>query len=101
MRIYNEEIGEFINVHPTFLYESVLNLVIFAILMFLRKNRKFSGQILYTYMFLYGIGRAIIEGFRTDSLMFLNFRVSQIFSVLIVFFSIIMYYFGEKCRRKD
>ena len=101
MRIYNEELGMFINVHPTFLYESILDLSIFIILMLIRKKRKFKGELLYTYLFLYGMGRAIIESFRTDSLMLMNFRVSQIFSILLVIFSLLMYYFGEKCRRKD
>ena len=101
MRIYSEELGSFINVHPTFLYESILDLFIFAILMILRKKRKFNGQLLYLYLIIYGIGRAIIEGFRTDSLMLLNFRVSQIFSIFLVILAIILYYFGEKCRPKD
>ena len=101
MRIYSKEIGGFINVHPTFLYESILDFLIFGILIILRKKRKFSGQLLYVYFILYGIGRAIIEGFRTDSLMMMNFRISQVFSIFLVIISIILYYFGEKCRRKD
>ena len=101
MRIFNKELGNFIEVHPTFLYESILDLSIFVVLMYLRKKRKFSGQLVYLYFIMYGIGRAIIESFRTDSLMFLNFRISQLFSIILVAFSGIMYYFGEKCRPKD
>lgn len=101
MRIYSEEIDSFINVHPTFLYESILDLFIFIVLMLLRKKRKFSGQLIYLYLILYGMGRAIIEGFRTDSLMLMSFRISQILSVFLVILSIILYYFGEKCRPKD
>ena len=101
MRIYNKELGAFINVHPTFLYESILDLAIFAILMLIRKKRKFNGELLYLYLIMYGAGRAIIEGFRTDSLMIMNFRVSQILSILFVILGIILYYFGEKCRPKD
>lgn len=101
MRIYDKSLGEFINVHPTFLYESVLDLAIFILLMIFRKNKRFDGQLFYIYFILYGIGRAIIEGLRTDSLMFMNFRVSQILSVFLAMFSCIMYFLGEKCRRKD
>lgn len=101
MRIYNKELEAFINVHPTFLYESILDLSIFFILMLIRKKRKFNGQLLYLYLIMYGTGRAIIEGFRTDSLMIMNFRVSQVLSILFVASGIILYYFGEKCRPKD
>lgn len=100
MRIYNNEIGEFINVHPTFLYESILDISLFLILMSIRKNRRFSGQLLYIYLIIYGIGRAIIESFRADSLYLSNIRISQIISIFIVVLSITMYYFDEKCRRK-
>lgn len=100
MRIYNKEIGAFINVHPTFLYESILDLLLFIILMLIRKKRKFGGQLLYSYLIIYGIGRAIIENFRADSLYLSNIRISQIFSVFLVALSITLYYFGEKCRRK-
>lgn len=101
MRIYSKEIGTFINVHPTFLYESILDLFIFIILMILRKKRKFKGQLLYIYLGMYGMGRFIIEGLRTDSLMMMNFRVSQVLSGFLVILSIILYYFSEKCRRKE
>lgn len=100
MRIYSSEIGGFINVHPTFLYESILDLVLFILLMIIRKKRRFSGQLLYIYLAIYGIGRAIIENFRADSLYLSNIRISQIISVFIAVLSITMYYFGEICRRK-
>ena len=101
MRIYSKEIGAFINVHPTFLYESILDVCIFILLMLIRKKRKFKGQLLYIYLGIYGVGRFVIEGLRTDSLMLMNFRVSQVFSGFLVIISIILYYFGEKCRRKE
>lgn len=101
MRIFDESLGGFVNVHPTFLYESGLDFLIFVVLMLVRKRRRFKGQLLYIYFILYGIGRAIIEGLRTDSLMLMNFRVSRLISIVLVIFSIIMYFIGEKCRRKD
>lgn len=100
MRIYNKAESGFINVHPTFLYESILDFFIFLVLMKIRKKRKFEGQLTYIYFFIYGIGRAIIENLRTDSLMFFNVRISAILSVFLAFFALIMYFFAEKCRRK-
>lgn len=70
-------------VHPCFLYESVWCLAGAVLLHFLSNKRKFSGQIALYYCVWYGFGRTIIESFRTDSLMFFDFRVSQVLSVLI------------------
>lgn len=77
------ENGIYIQVHPTFLYESICTFIIFIILYTKRNKRKYSGQLSYTYFFLYGIARAIIEGFRTDSLMLGNIRISQILSIVL------------------
>lgn len=98
MGIYIEEIKEYIYVHPTFLYESIFTFFIFIFLLKISKNRKFEGQIFYSYMILYGCGRALIEGLRTDSLMFANFRVSQVLSVIIVVIFSIIYYIQRKSR---
>lgn len=67
-------------VHPTFLYESLWNAAGFAILHFYSKKRKFDGEIFLLYVAWYGLGRAIIEGFRTDSLYIPGtpIRVSQL-----------------------
>lgn len=65
-------------VHPTFLYESLWNLVGLAILLTIYKlGKKFNGQSFSTYLIWYGFGRMLIEGLRTDSLMLGNLRVSQ------------------------
>ena len=87
------ENGSYIEVHPTFLYESICNLIIFIILFKMRNKRKYEGQLTYVYLCLYGIIRAVIEGLRTDSLMFGNFRISQLLSIIlfIVFGSILIY----------
>lgn len=68
------------SVHPTFLYESVWNLLGFVMLHFLSKKRKFSGQIFLGYIAWYGFGRMLIEGLRTDSLYIgsSDVRVSQV-----------------------
>ena len=89
MGIY--EFGEYIEVHPTFLYESICTLVLFIILMKI-KNRKFPGQVACLYLIGYGLIRMIIEGLRTDSLMLGNIRVSQILSLIIFILGIIIYF---------
>lgn len=93
------ENGKYIEVHPTFLYESISCLIIFIILYSIRNKRKYKGQLTAIYLSLYGITRSIIEQLRTDSLMLGNFRVSQILSIIlfIVSTSIIIY---KKIKRK-
>ena len=80
-------------VHPTFLYESICTFIIFIFLSVFSKKRKFSGQITYIYIICYSFIRFIIEGLRTDSLMFFNCRISQILSLalFLVFSSILIY----------
>ena len=73
-------------VHPTFFYESVWCILGFIILyIILKKCRKFSGQLFLLYGIWYGIERAVVEGFRTDSLYFgsTDIRVSQILSAAL------------------
>jgi phosphatidylglycerol:prolipoprotein diacylglycerol transferase len=73
-------------VHPTFLYESLSCLLGFIVLYIIcKKARKFSGQIFLTYGIWYGIERAVVEGFRTDSLYITGtqIRVSQLLSALL------------------
>lgn len=68
--------------HPTFLYESLWNATGFALLHFLSKKRQYDGQIGLLYAAWYGLGRAFIEGLRTDSLYWGPFRVSQILALV-------------------
>ena len=68
--------------HPTFFYESVWNLIGFVLLHFLSKKRKYDGQIALGYVAWYGLGRAFVEGLRTDSLYWGPFRVSQMLAAL-------------------
>lgn len=86
-----------VKVHPTFLYESLLDIGIFIYLYFyLYKKKKFDGQIFATYGVLYGIGRFFIEGMRTDSLYFMGMRVSQIVSLLIVAIALIFLGYSKR-----
>ena len=68
--------------HPTFLYESLWNLVGFVGLHLLSKRRKYDGQIALGYAAWYGLGRTFIEGLRTDSLWWGPFRVSQVLAAV-------------------
>ena len=82
--------GEYIEVHPTFLYESIATFAIFIILTIMSKKRKFKGQITYLYLIMYSVARAIIEGLRTDSLMLGPIRISQALSLAILILGIIL-----------
>lgn len=77
---------EFVQVHPTFLYESLWNLMVLIVIFLYRRNKKFDGEMFGLYIWGYGLGRVWIEGLRTDSLMlpFANFKVSQLLAALCV-----------------
>lgn len=78
-------------VHPTFLYESLWCLAGFLLLHILSKRYyKFRGQIFASYIIWYGLGRAWIEGLRTDSLMLGTMRVSQLLAILSVIGGVIL-----------
>ena len=83
-----EIINEGISVHPTFLYESIWNILGFAILALIRKKKPFEGFIFYAYLLWYGLGRVWIEGLRTDSLMLGNLRISQLVAGLCIIVSL-------------
>lgn len=70
--------------HPTFLYESMWNLIGFIGLHLFSKKRKFDGEVFLLYVAWYGLGRAWIEGLRTDSLylFFTGIRVSQLVAIV-------------------
>lgn len=81
---------------PTFLYESVWNLIVFIILINLLKRSKKTGIVFFTYIGLYSIGRYFIEGLRTDSLMLGSFRIAQLVSlsgVIVWICALAFYYF--------
>ena len=60
---------DYIDVHPTFLYESLWNAALFAGLFLYRKHKRFSGEIFFLYLLFYGLGRFFIEALRTDQLL--------------------------------
>ncbi len=84
MGLYQPATGATTYHHPTFLYESVWNLTGFVLLHFLSKKRRYDGQVALGYLAWYGLGRAMIEGLRTDSLYIPGtaIRVSQLLAAV-------------------
>lgn len=82
MGLLNKITGEVTYYHPTFFYESVWNACGFVVLHFLSKKRQYDGQIALGYVAWYGLGRAMIEGLRTDSLYLGPVRVSQLLAAV-------------------
>lgn len=80
----------YIQVHPTFLYESLWNLALLILLLCYRKRKKFHGEICLFYLGGYGLGRFFIEGMRTDQLLIpgTGIAVSQVLSICLVVFAI-------------
>lgn len=87
-------------VHPCFLYESIWCLTGFVVLFLISKRRKFDGQIFLSYILWYGIGRSVIEGLRTDSLMLGNIRISQLLAIVSALTAfILLCVIGSKVKR--
>lgn len=95
------ENGNYIEVHPTFLYESIICFVIFTFLFVTRNKDKFLGENTCTYLLLYGISRTFIEGLRTDSLMIGSLKVSQIISIILVIISSVIIIYNKKVTKKN
>ena len=95
-------------VHPTFLYESLWNFVGFLVLHFYSKKRKFKGEMALLYVAWYGLGRAWIEGLRTDSLYFFGLelfgapiRTSQVLAIVSAAVAAVVLIYELKFRRHD
>lgn len=93
----------YIQVHPTFLYESLWNLGVLLVLLWWRKYKKFDGEILLMYLFGYGVGRFWIEGLRTDQLLIPNtgIAVSQVLALVLVFVSAFLIWKMSKRTNDD
>lgn len=93
----------YIQVHPTFLYESLWNVGVLVVLLLFTKHRKYNGQLFLIYLLGYGLGRVWIEGLRTDQLIFFGtgVAVSQVLSgVLVVASAGILIYQYVKGRQE-
>jgi phosphatidylglycerol:prolipoprotein diacylglycerol transferase len=87
-------------VHPTFLYESLADLAIFFILMYIRKHSKIPFETSCAYFALYGTARFFIEGLRTDSLYIANttIRISQLLSLIFVVAALLYIAYARSMR---
>lgn len=93
---------EYIQVHPTFLYESVWNLLLLAILIVYAKHKKAHGEIIALYLIGYGIGRMWIEGLRTDQLLVwgTSIPVSQIVSGIAILLGVCIFVYRRRKTTK-
>lgn len=89
---------QFIQVHPTFLYESLWNLGVICFLYWYRTRKKFQGELFLTYLLGYGLGRIWIEGLRTDQLQIgqTGIPVSQLLAGVLILFSLLMILRGRR-----
>ena len=95
---------EYIQVHPTFLYESLWNLGVLMFMLWYRKRKKFDGEMLWIYLAGYGLGRFWIEGLRTDQLILFGtgIAVSQGLSLILVLASVgvLIYHYCRLFKRQ-
>ena len=94
---------QYIQVHPTFLYESLWNLGVLIVLLLYRNHKKFTGEVFLMYIAGYGLGRFWIEGLRTDQLFIpgIGFPVSQLLSaVLVIAAAGLIIYRRRKAKRE-
>lgn len=87
--------------HPTFLYESLWNLLLFAGLYHLLSLRPQAGKVFGLYLAGYSFGRFFIEALRTDSLMLGGFRVAQIVSVLLFIIGLLLFFLGGGNKKRS
>ena len=94
---------KYIQVHPTFLYESCWNLCVLAFMLWYRKRKKFDGEMLWVYFLGYGLGRVWIEGLRTDQLKLpgTGLAVSQLLSAALVGAAVgVLHYKHSKLKKQ-
>lgn len=86
--------------HPTFLYESVWNILVLIGLLILRRANPLRGEVFLSYLIFYSVGRFFIEGLRTDSLMLFGLlRQAQLLSVVLIIGAIILIVYRRKVAR--
>ena len=86
--------------HPTFLYESVWNILVLIALLVLRKYNPLRGELFLSYIMLYSVGRFFIEGLRTDSLMLFGLlRQAQMLSIVLIIGAIILIVYRRKVSK--
>lgn len=93
---------EYIQVHPTFLYEGLWNLMVLLFLFWFRKRKKFEGELFFCYLVGYGVGRFWIESLRTDQLLLpgIHVPVSQLLSAVLVIVSLSVIIYKRRKNRE-
>ena len=91
----------YIQVHPTFLYESLWCLMVLVVMLVYRKYKKFDGEVFLLYLFGYGAGRFWIEGLRTDQLLIpgWGFPVSQALAGVLVIGSLLLIFYNRRKKK--
>ena len=94
---------EYIQVHPTFLYESMWNLAVLIFMLIYWKHRKYNGEIFTIYLFAYGVGRFWIESLRTDQLLLpvLGIPASMVVSAIMVIVAMVWFAVKHSQVRKN
>lgn len=87
--------------HPTFLYESFWNILVFIGLLLLRKYNPLRGEMFLSYIIMYSVGRIFIEGMRTDSLFLGPIKQAQLLSILLIIGAIILIIYRRKSDKVD
>ena len=89
---------QFIQVHPTFLYEGLWNLGVIIFLFIYRDRKKFQGELVLWYLALYGVGRFWVEALRTDQLLIpgIGFPISQLLGAVLAVSGLIAIFVGHK-----
>lgn len=93
---------QFIQVHPTFLYEGLWNFGVLLFLYWYRDRKKFQGELVLWYLALYGAGRFWIEALRTDQLLIpgIGFPISQLLGLLLAIGGLITIFIGQRKAKK-
>ena len=107
--LYNNVVSyngiDYIQVHPTFLYESVWNICVLAVILVFTKHRKYDGQLFLIYLLGYSAGRVWIEGLRTDQLVLFGtgIAVSQLLSgiLAVIAATVLIYKFINPENKTD
>ena len=94
---------EFIQVHPTFLYEGLWNVGVIIFLYLYRKHKKFQGELVLWYLVLYGVGRFWVESLRTDQLLIpgIGFPISQLLGAVMAVAGLIAIFVGHKKTKEN
>jgi len=100
--IMNQMCIDGVTYYPTFLYESLWNLLVFGLLLYLRRKNPLRGEVFLSYIMLYSFGRYFIEGLRTDSLYVMpGLRTAQLLSIVLIVVAIGLIVYRRKSGMAD